>query len=378
MLLFICRALPLICAFGVLGVSSSWALDKDSVKETILRSYNLELEALDIVDSLIVENPDHPLGYLIKMSQLYWLNVYTKYDLELKEEFELVSKQALKVGKSYASDHEEDIDAEFYLGMIELGMARYYIDEGKWFQSFLKVRPGLKRMRRLLEEHPDYHDAKQALGLANCYVARAPGYLKPLIRLLSSKGDFEYGLRLLEECKEFGSVTKYESSIYLADVADELLQDPVRARQEMETLVEAFPNNVYFQRELAIYEERTGQQDRALARYEAILDLPNFNQYSRICFDVYTRLGQTYMSRKNADKALQCTAACLAEMEGLDAEGVEYTKGWILLVKAAAFVHQERFEEAKTVYALVGKKPNARAYELAQLGLDELEKRADG
>lgn len=366
------RTVIRVAGLIVFLLSSAGAYDRAFVEETIHRTYNLDPAAPEMIQQVIDNNPTHPIGYLMHSSRLYWLDVYTQYDADLEESFLVEAKRALKVAKQYAADHKGDVEAEFFLGMVELSLARYYIDNGRWFHSFLKARPGMKRLTRLLEENPDFHDAKQPIGLANCYFADAPGYLKPLVRLFRTKGDFDYGLRLLEECKESGFIAKYESSMYIADVADELSGDYEKARDEMAELVELFPGNVLFQKELAIFEERTGRVDQAIERFESVSSSPNFGKYLKISFDVYLRLGQAYERKGDPERALANAQKCLDAMDGIEAESAQYLKGWALLLKAMALDSLGEAERAKSVYAQIDRKPNERAYQAAQANLSKI------
>ncbi|MCH6255918.1 hypothetical protein MLD52_05120 [Puniceicoccaceae bacterium K14] len=347
------------------------------VEKTILKTYDLDPESPEMIEQLIAADPEHPLGHLIEMSRLYWLDVYTRYDNSLKKKFLVKAKETLKIGRNYASDNEGDLDAQFYLGMIELGIARHHIDNGRWFKSLMKVRPGLKRLQKILDEKPDYHDVKQPVGLAHCYIANTPGYLQSFIRLLSFKGDFDLGLQLLEECKAKGFITKFESMVYLTDVAYELKKDNEAAREHMTALVELFPNNIFFQRELGVFEQLTGRNDQAITRYEGMLEFPDFDKYLRISYDIHTRLGQAYLSRGKMEKALAIANACLTKMENVEAEGAIRSQTWLLLVKGGALRKLGKLDEAKAAYSQIKKKANERAFETARNALKEIKEQEE-
>ncbi len=263
----------------------------ERVVEIIEKSYNLEEDAEGLIAAFIEEDPKHPRGHFLKAARLYWLQYYAGYDVELSAEFERAAMDALAVAKRFNSNNKRDEDALFFLGMVELNLARYYVDRERWVSAFFKARSGMKHLRRVLRLNPDYHDAKQPFGLANCYLADAPSFLKVFARLVRFRGDYSEGMRLLRESKRLGYYTRYESSLYIADVSWAVQQDAAIAQVEIQELVDRFPRNVFFHLNLAILEEKQGDREAAIERLRHLVTMPELDDFLDLYVEAYLKLG---------------------------------------------------------------------------------------
>lgn len=364
------RILGTVLLFAV-WTKWSGAVERDEVMAIIESSYNLESSSEQRIDDIIEEDPDHPLGYFLQSARLYWLQSYAGYDEALSERFEKSLKRSYKVGKRYYAGNKKDQDALFLLGMTELNMARYAIDRRRWFSASMKARSGMKRLRRLLELNPNYYDAKQPLGLANCYLDDVPVFLKIFARWLSFRGDYEAGLRQLRESKEKGFLTRYESALYIAYVSWEVKKDAETAREELHWLVERFPRNVFFQLSLAIVDRYLEDNDKAEARLLKLVEMHEIEAFIELHVQAYLQLGHYVNKDGYAERALVYAKRALQISQG--EENAKPLLSLAQLFYGRVLRDLGRKEESLAAFAKIERSANPVAYRHAQVEIEKLE-----
>jgi len=364
--LFLLLLLPAwVFAADYLGVS------KSEIERAIRESYNVSEKAAVRIESIIESSPESPIGYFLKASRLFALLEYAGVDNADKESFVEWSDRALEVAKKYGGKGEEKLRIEFIRAMTELLIGRYHIEEGNWLRAFFKANAGLRRIRGILKKNPDFHDAKLPLGLANCFLSKAPSYLKPFAFLMRFDGDMEKGLAQLADARDKGFISSFESSYYLVAVHWELRNDLDSVRVEIDRLVSSFPGNPEFQRLMGNLDLQDKRAAEAFERYEKLLRFSVLPRFPAIEVEARLKLGQHALNRNELsvafDHGVKVEALCSSH------DSLRKEKAWARLLQGETLRREKRFGEALAILKRIDKRDNSRAYDHARKAIKVIE-----
>ena len=321
----------------------------DRLQLVIRHSYNLEADAPELIDRLQRDFPNSLAPEFIRVTREYWLQEYAEIDRGLTGSFERDSSALIEKTQSQLSEHPDDPDTACLAGLSQLLVGFYNVEKRHWWTAFWKVREGRNRMLRILDGNPDYADAKMAAGLADCYLDRTPGYLKPLTLLLGASGDMDRGMRRLREARDHGLLTSVEAAYYLSGVLAELNHDFPAARDELAPLAARFPDNPFFQQLLGYFELQSGLRKQGSVRLSSIPDMAAARTYPALAVRSQMWLCWYCMGTKEYPEALgaaERAAAVCDSHAGLDALRPETQIGMGEALKALgrykdAFAHFE-------------------------------------
>jgi hypothetical protein len=308
----ISRCLGLILS-GALVVTAAGAaaefqgIDRSLLRRVLDRSYNLENDVPEQLAQLQREHPDSLAPEFIRVVREYWLQNYAETNFELTAAFERDSLALIEKTRRQAREHPADVDADYLAGMSQLLSGLYNVEKQHWWPAFWKVRAGRNAMLRLLSADPDYADAKMAAGLADCYLDRTPGYLKPLTLLLGASGDMDRGLQRLREARDHGLIASIDAAYYLSAVQNELSHDQAAARDEMALIAQRFPANPFYQRLLGYFEIHSGLRERGRQRLARISEMAATRAYPALAVRSQMWLCWDCMSTKDYAEALQAS-----------------------------------------------------------------------
>lgn len=326
-------------------------VERSRIERVIEMGYNMDLGTEAEIARVAAEFPDSPVSGVMEAGFLYWSQNYQQWDEELKEKFEERSAIALKQAERHLRKTPDDPDARFAVAMVELMQVIYYVDHHRWWSAFWKSRSSLKEMRRLVEEYPDYHDAKLPLGMHNCYMSRTPSYLKPLAFLMRFKGDWDLGLRYIMEARDNGLFCKVDSGYYLADIRLELEGDRQASRDEMARLVERYPGNLKFRAILAEHERGIGKQAVARELAKAILEDERIEDFQAIKGRAMITMLWSSLASQQFESAIE-TAEQLKSYASRFGE-FEYERAWLDFVIAESYLGLGRREAALELWASI-------------------------
>lgn len=292
-------------------------IDESRLRSVMDLCYNLDPAAPDAIAALARDHPGSPLPDLIRVQRLYWLQAYAETDAELTARFEREAEALLPRTGRYADRHPGDADAVMVSAINQLALGLFYVERGRMWAAFWKIRSGRGVAARLLEQYPDYNDAKLPVGLSECYLERTPGYLKPLAALLGGSADMQDGIRRLKEARDGGLLTSVEAGFQLSQVYFYLLHDAGAATEEMRRLVVRYPANPFFQRFLAYGECLGGRRADGWARYRHAAELEAVADYPALAVRPLMFLCWDAMAAKDYATALQAS---------VDAEAAARTK----------------------------------------------------
>lgn len=337
--------------------------------ETVMQlGYNLDPRTSELIESIIREYPDSPIGLCLKAARLFRLNDYQEgEDEDLKERFEAVSEAAIEAARRYLSDHPSIPEARYAVAMCELNLARYYIENGRWLGGFFKARSGLSSLNALLKDHPDFHDAKLPIGVANCFLDEAPVYLKPIALLLRFSGDMDLGLQQLKDAEEKGFLTRYESLYYQVGVQWELRDDREVASKILDRFLDRFPRNADAALMRAILDRQLERFDDSLAAYDRLLAMPEVAYLGAMRDWALFQSGYVSLKLEDGEDALRRANLAL-KAAGDDRDEL---RAWANTLKGNALIHLKRFEEAEAILKSVKRSDSVEAYKASRKALTE-------
>lgn len=350
------------------GADTYLGAPKAKIEAVMNLGYNLDSRTPELIEELIEGYPESPVGLCLKAARLFRLNDYQEgSDADLKAEFESVSEAAIIEAEQYLERHPSDPQARYAVAMCELNLARYYIENGRWFAGFFKARSGLGSLNSLLKDHPDFHDAKLPIGVANCFLDEAPVYLKPIALLLRFSGDMEMGLRQLKDAEEKGFLTRYESLYYQVGVQWELLEDREKASEILDRFLDRFPRNADALLMRAILDRQMERHEQSLAQYDRLLALPEVSYLGDMREWALFQSGYVALKLEDGEDAL----ARANQVLGRAGNDREELKAWASVLKGNALIHLKRIGEAEDVLKSVRRSDSSEAYKAARKALEK-------
>lgn len=274
------RRFPGLCCLWILLTSALPAstflgVPRDEIETTLQLAYQLDDGTPSAIQKLIANHPESPVGYLIEQ---FWCLAAVTYwrggNKELDTAFHASYERAKKVSQTYRRTRRQDPEAELALGLAEAAAARFYIKRKRWWSAAFKARAGFSRLKKVPPDHPSYADSLMMVGVANCYLADAPAYLKPLVFLMRFSGDRNEGLDQLKTAATAGFITRYEAQYYKGIVHWELTRDYDAAVAALQPLAAQFPQNVEFHRLLIDLAFKQHNDALALELIEEIFLMP--------------------------------------------------------------------------------------------------------
>lgn len=360
----------LVLAFAPVASAAELFLgiEVERIERIIDLGYNHDSSMVAEIERLATDFPKSPVPGLLDSGRMYWIRDYAEVDEDLDDVFEEVIKKSIAKAKGYLKRHKGDAQAELVLAMIQILEVKYLVDKGRYLTVFWRQRAPMKTMKNLMKVHPEYHDAKMIIGMANCYLSKAPSYLKPLAMLMRFDGDMDVGLKYLSEAKEYGLFTRVDSAYYISMVQTELLNDAETAYEKLIELAERYPKNLRFQLLLAQMEHRKKQHVQANERSKKILESPDIERFVGLKMRA---LDNQYWSALQSQRYEKALTACEVAMDFIS--GDSRFQGWLPWTKnakAETLKQMGRRDEAALIFKSVTRE-NKGAYEFAQGRLEE-------
>ncbi len=364
-------ALCTLAFFPHLSSAKSFlGIEMERIERVIDFGYNLDPSFENELAQMRQDFPSSPVPEFLEAGSLYWKQYYAENDEDLTERFEKEIDDAIESAKDYLDEHKRNIDAQYVLAACQALQVKHNLDQGQILRAFWRQRKPMKASARILREDPDYHDAKLSIGMANCYLSDAPGFLKTFARLMSFDGDMEKGLTYLTDAKTKGLFSRTDASYYLASVHLNLREDKAAATRELIELSQTYPNNPHFQILTAQMDKDAGNFEAAITRLDDLFDRYSFPQSSIMKTRALSCLYWSLLGTKNFDRALIATNQSIAYFN--TEEEFEPWLPWTFIAKADALQGLGRWDEA---IATLEKVPSeySNAYEFAKDRLSKIQ-----
>lgn len=253
-----------ILSLGIFQVAKSQeTIDRD-LCQAVDYALNFEYEnALTLLDTLRQEHSEDLKPYLFKAVVYIQLLVNcTNVEKNRVLFFQNISK-AEKIAKQLAKKDEDDWYANFWLGGVYGWMAKYSLDAGDKWKTFINARKAKGYFEKALKLNPDYFDVYYGLGVYHYYAGTLPKLLRFFLPLLNFEGDIKRGIRELNLAKEKARYSRgfaaYELVLIYLD-KEEKREDGL---QLVSKLCEKYPQNFNFQLLSAQYYHYLGEDSLA-------------------------------------------------------------------------------------------------------------------
>jgi tetratricopeptide (TPR) repeat protein len=223
------------------------------------------VNTLTLLDSLLQENPEDLRPYLFK-AVVYIQFIVNCKNVEKSEDlfFENINK-AEEIAKKLSKNNEDDWYANFFLGGVYGWMAKYYLDAGAKWKTFINARKAKGYFENALKLNPDCFDAYYGLGEYHYYAGTLPKLLRFFLPILNFEGDTKRGMSELNLAKGKAIYSKdfaaYELVLIYLD-KEEKRGDGLKLAL---SLCEKHPQNFNFQLLCAQYYHYLGEG--SLARF---------------------------------------------------------------------------------------------------------------
>ncbi len=258
---------PVFALVLSLGIAESTEA-QDKVDSRLCQSvaYALNFEypdALVLLDSLQQENPEDIRPYLFRAVVYIQLLVNCRNVERNRVLLFQDMVKAEKIGKRMLKKNEDDWLANFFLGGVYGWTAKYYLDAGDKWKTFINARKAKGYFEKTQKLNPDCFDVYYGLGVYHYYAGTLPRLLRFFLPLFNFEGDVEGGLRELNLAREKGMYSKdfaaYELVLIYLD-KEETREDGLRLVSE---LCEKYPRNFNFHLLRAQYYHHLGEDSLA-------------------------------------------------------------------------------------------------------------------
>lgn len=237
----------------------------DFVLETVVFR---ELNRLDLLDTTFYAHDGFLTGKHLVTS-----------DPAVTGQVNLLVQQAIGLADEDLRAHPGDADALFARGWARSLSSVY---AGLVQRSFIAaLRQALEARRddeRVLQEMPNYVDAKLVVGIHEYVVGSLPFVFKMLAGASGIPGSKSKGLAALREDAAKGAITSVEASTALALFLrrEAKYSDAVAVAQRLKS---EYPHNFLFWLEVANLVKDSGEGSRAIAEYRAVLSQARSSGY---------------------------------------------------------------------------------------------------
>lgn len=313
------------------------------IQQGIHDIYNLDYsKAIENFQGMIKESPDDPAGYAY-LAFTYWVqelnsnqqlsldrfaasdffSKFPKYVLRVKPEvedrFKMVSSLAIQKANAQLKKDPRDNAARYLLGLA-------YQNQCSFETALLRdwwgaTRDGLRTYdyhSRLLREHPDFNDARLAIGVHHYVPTRLPLAFRFLILLIGRRGNREKGIEELTRAMEKGVLAADDARIILILIytREKKYQE---AMEYLSELHKKYPQNHLIPLDMGGVALLMKQPARAIEIYEDILRRrdagePKYSGLERA--SLYNRLAVAHRDRGDLDASRGLSEKALKGSQG--------------------------------------------------------------
>lgn len=217
-------------------------------------TYNGEyLKADSLLDAQIAKYPDSPKYYTLKAPFYFYTRYFNRFVLpgdSLMEKCRENAQKAIDLGEN----SEMTVDNMFYIGTAYGYLARFYgrgQNRSLW-NAFWAARSAKSYLNDVLEEDPNYHDARQTLAIFEYFSAtQLNGFLGFIAWLVGMDGERDVALQDFQIVSEKGKLFKTEANFVLSVLYRFFENDPGIAIQYTNKLIAGHPQNPWLNNQVA-------------------------------------------------------------------------------------------------------------------------------
>jgi tetratricopeptide (TPR) repeat protein len=256
--------LVLILSLSIFQIAKPQETIEKKLCQAVDYALNFEYaNALTLLDSLLQENPEDLRPYLFR-AVVYIQFIVNCKDIEKSKAFFFENiDQAEEIAKKLIKKDEDDWYANFFLGGVYGWKAKYYLDAGAKWKTFINARKAKGHFEKALKPNPDCFDAYYGLGAYHYYAGTLPKLLRFFLPILSFEGDTKRGMSELNLAKDKGMYSKDFAAYELVLIYLDKEEKREEGLQLSLKLCEKYPQNFNFQLLCAQYYHYLGKDSLA-------------------------------------------------------------------------------------------------------------------
>lgn len=212
-------------------------------------AYNMEFaEADGLIRQLQTRYPQHPVGFILRASQVELQNLPLSENKAATAQFTQAIEQGMVLAKRMLDKNEKDPEAVFFMLTCHSYMAALYNNRGDVLKAVGEARKTYGYLRdgfKLMDKNPDFYFTT---GLYNYYVERYPldhPIVKPFM-LFFADGNIELGIKQMDIATKKALFMRPVANYYVSHLLLKHESSPARAAGYTGYLVDKYPNNPLF------------------------------------------------------------------------------------------------------------------------------------
>lgn len=272
--------------------------------------YNINFENAETkFRRIIADHPHHPAGRFF-LAMIDWWRVMLDPDSEEYDDifFQKIEDVIFQCDEILKKD-PTNVDALFFKGGAIGFRGRLRAYRESWLKAADDGREALPIVERAANLDPDNLDVQLGFGIYNYYAEVIPNeypLLKPLM-LFFPKGDKQKGIQQLNNTAMHGKFAKYEARYFLLTLYYSYENDPYKADEYADLLINDFPNNPTFQRWKGRISVRKADYGTAYRIFSEVLKKADENQLgyntNRVKREAAYYVGMYFKNLMQADSA---------------------------------------------------------------------------
>ena len=239
--------------------------------------YNMEFaEADGLIRQLQTRFPQHPVGYILRASQVELQNLPLSENKSATAQFTQAVEQGMALAKRMLDNDENDPEAVFFMLTCHSYMAALYNNQGDALKAVGEARKTYGYLRdgfKLMDKNPDFYFTT---GLYNYYVERYPmdhAIVRPFM-VFFADGDIALGIKQMDVATRRALFMRPVANYYLAHLLLKHENNPARAAGYTTYLMGKYPNNPLFVMSHAEALLLSGKPDEARPYVQRLKQMP--------------------------------------------------------------------------------------------------------
>ncbi|WP_020606949.1 hypothetical protein [Spirosoma spitsbergense] len=237
--------LPLLAPAQVMNDPASQKL----VLATLDHIYNLEFSEADgLIKQLQVRYPQHPVGPVLRATQIELQNLPLSDNKAATGQFAQAVEQGMQLARRMLDKNENDPEAVFFMLTCHSYLASLYNNQGESLKAVGESKKAYDFIRngfKLVDKNTDFYFTT---GLYNYYVERYPvdhPIVKPIMFFFAD-GNMAKGLQQMDVAAQRGLFMRTVANYYLAHIMLKYESNSAKAIGYAKYLSDKFPANPLF------------------------------------------------------------------------------------------------------------------------------------
>ncbi len=216
--------------------------------QIIFHTFNGEYaEAEALIQNGIQQDPDNPLFYYLRANLAFYGRFSSNNALSREESVTLVIENSQKAIE-LAENLEQTSENRFYIGAAQGLLSRAnFMQDRSIFDAFSAATDCKSTLEDILEENPNYHDAKLGVAVLDYFVATrlTSWWQETLAWVTGMSGNEEKAIAYLEDVAQQGNLCKAESRFILSMLYRFWKPDQTKAQNYLTGFLHDYPQNVF-------------------------------------------------------------------------------------------------------------------------------------